>query len=96
MSHVGLPLAERPAHVPAELVHDIDLFNLPGNREDVHKAWKWVQDNCPRIFWTPRNGGLWMITRAKDILELQNDHEHFGRRARTAPETTLSGTADRP
>ena len=74
----SLPLAERPSHVPPELVVDIDLFDLPGNREDVHKSWKWVQENCPRIFWTPRNGGLWMCTRAKDILELQNDHEHFG------------------
>lgn len=74
----ALPLAERPAHVPEHLVRDIDLFDLPGNRDDVHLAWKWVQDNCPRIFWTPRNGGLWMCTRAKDILELQNDYEHFG------------------
>jgi cytochrome P450 len=85
MSHVGLPLAKRPVHVPAELVHDIDLFNLPGNRDDVHKAWKSVQDSCPRIFWTPRNGGLWMITRAKDILELQNDHEHFGMEGALVP-----------
>lgn len=78
LSENSLPLAERPAHVPEELVRDIDLFDLPGNREDVHLAWKWVQENCPRIFWTPRNGGLWMCTRASDILELQNDFEHFG------------------
>jgi cytochrome P450 len=78
MASTGLPLVEPPAHVPRELVRDIDLFDLPGNRDDVHKAWKWVQENCPRIFWTPRNGGLWMITRARDILVLQNDFEHFG------------------
>lgn len=85
MTYTALPLAERPAHVPPELVRDIDLFDLPGNREDVHLAWKWVQDNCPRIFWTPRNGGLWMCTRAKDILELQNDFEHFGMEGSLVP-----------
>ncbi|SCW75778.1 Cytochrome P450 [Sphingobium faniae] len=77
-AYQSLPLATPPPHVPPELVVDIDLFDLPGNREDVHLSWKWVQDNCPRIFWTPRNGGLWMCTRAKDILELQHDYEHFG------------------
>jgi cytochrome P450 len=85
MSQVALPLAEPPAHVPPELVRDIDLFDLPGNREDVHKSWKWVQDNCPRIFWTPRNGGLWMLTRADDILKLQHDYEHFGMEGALVP-----------
>jgi hypothetical protein len=33
-------LAERPAYVPEELVRDVDLFNLPGARDDVHQAWK--------------------------------------------------------
>ena len=37
MTGTALPLAEAPAHVPPELVRDIDLFDLPGNREDVHK-----------------------------------------------------------
>ena len=85
MNSESLPLAEPPAHVPPELVVDIDLFNLPGNREDVHRSWKWVQENCPRIFWTPRNGGLWMITRAKDILKLQNDYEHFALKGALVP-----------
>jgi len=85
MNDTALPLAERPVHVPEELVRDVDLFNLPGNREDVHLSWKWVQDNCPRVFWTPRNGGLWMCTQAKDILELQLDYEHFGMEGALVP-----------
>ncbi len=71
------PLTPPPPHVPAELVYDLDIFNLPGAKEDVHLAWKRVQAEAPRIFWTPRNGGLWMVTRARDIQIVQSDTEHF-------------------
>ena len=70
-------LTPPPPHVPAELVYDLDIFNLPGAKEDVHGAWKRVQMEAPRIFWTPRNGGVWMVTRAKDIKVVQEDAEYF-------------------
>src|SRR5262245_11108556 len=70
-------LATRPSHVPEALVYDLDIFNLAGATEDVHGAWKRVQRGAPRIFWTPRNGGLWMVTRARDIKVVQEDSEHF-------------------
>ena len=79
------PLTERPAHVPPELVFDVDIFNLEGAKDDVHKAWKRIQQVAPRIFWTPRNGGYWMITRAKDIEEVQKDHEHFSMKRMLIP-----------
>ncbi|VXD04122.1 Cytochrome P450 [Pseudomonas sp. 9AZ] len=78
-------LTERPAHVPPELVYDVDIFNLEGANEDVHLAWKRVQREAPPIFWTPRNGGYWMITRGKDIEEVQKDHEHFSMKAMLIP-----------
>lgn len=79
------PLADRPEHVPAELVRDVDLFNLPGAREDVHVAWKRIQTEMPRIYWTPRNKGYWMITRAKDIIQMQLDDEHFSMKGALVP-----------
>lgn len=79
------PLADRPSHVPEELVRDVDIFNLPGAREDVHLAWKRLQNEMPRIFWTPRNGGLWMITRAEDVLECQKTPETFSLRGALVP-----------
>jgi cytochrome P450 len=78
-------LAQRPSHVPAELVRDVDLFNLKGASEDVHQAWKALQTEAPRIFWTPRNGGYWMITRATDIEAVQKDHEHFAMKGMLVP-----------
>jgi len=66
-----------PAHVPAALVRDIDLYNLPGSQQDVHLAWKRVQDECPDIFYTPRYGGHWVIARAELLDRIWADHERF-------------------
>jgi hypothetical protein len=63
-------LTERPAHVPPELVYDVDICNLEGAQDDVHAAWKRVQQNAPGIFWTPRNGGYWMTGMANNASEL--------------------------
>jgi cytochrome P450 len=86
MVHADIPaLTERPAHVPPELVYDVDIFNLEGAKDDVHEAWKRLQREAPRIFWTPRNGGYWMITRAKDIESVQKDYEHFSMKRMLIP-----------
>ena len=66
-----------PAHVPPELVFDFDLFDIPGAQEDVQLAIRAFQQDCPDIFWTPRNGGHWVATRADDIALMQRDWEHF-------------------
>ncbi|HSV84650.1 MAG TPA: cytochrome P450 [Ramlibacter sp.] len=78
-------ISEPPPHVPRELVHDVDIFNLPGAKDGPHAAWKRVQQEKPRIFWTPRHGGYWMVTRAEDILAVQSDAEGFSMRAALVP-----------
>lgn len=66
-----------PAHVPPERVRDVDLYNLPGASEDVHLAWKRVQDDSPAVFYTPRYGGYWVIARAELLEQAWPDHERF-------------------
>lgn len=80
------PVAERPAHVPAELVVDFDYIAPPGHEDDVHLAWKRLHDAAPDIFWTPRHGGHWVATRAADIDVMQVDHERFSYRSITIDE----------
>jgi cytochrome P450 len=70
-------LAMRPDHVPPELVFDFDLFNMPGAQDDIQLAMRAYQQNCPDIFWTPRNGGHWVVTRADDIMRMHQDWQHF-------------------
>ncbi|MBV7495058.1 cytochrome P450 [Pseudomonas sp. PDM24] len=78
-------LTDPPAHVPPHLVYDVDIFNLPGAKEGPHAAWKQVQQDKPPIFWTPRHGGYWMVTRGEDILKVQNDAVGFSMRAALVP-----------
>ena len=65
------------AHVPDHLVVEFDHYNLPGGSEDVHLAYHAFQQMGPDIFWTPRNGGHWVITRAEDIKVVESDYERF-------------------
>lgn len=66
-----------PAHVPPERVCDVDLYNLPGAHEDVHLAWKRVQDTSPDLYYTPRHGGYWVLNRAELLNQVWPDHERF-------------------
>jgi cytochrome P450 len=69
-------LVDRPAHVPADLVVDFDIFHPPGGERDVHRAWMTLQSGPP-IVWTPHNGGHWIATRAVDLVEMQTNWQVF-------------------
>ncbi|MFT3754475.1 MAG: cytochrome P450 [Pseudoxanthomonas sp.] len=71
------PQVPVPAHVPAHLIHDFDFYNIPDAGDDVQAAWHKLHAQAPDIFWTPRNGGHWIATRAEDIDVMQVDHERF-------------------
>lgn len=80
-------LAPRPDHVPPELAIDFD-FNSPGKPgEDVPLAWKRLHAG-PDIFWTPRNGGHWVATRAEDSEIIQRDTDHFSNAETNIPSKT--------
>ena len=78
-----------PAHVPANLVFDFDVYNPPGADEDFHRAIKRLHDpDVPEVFWTPRQGGHWVLTRGEDIHKIFADYEHFSNHALTVPSST--------
>ena len=75
-----------PAHVPANLVYDFDVYNAAAQDEDFHLAIKKLHDpGVPEVFWTPRNGGHWVLTRGEDIHKVFADYEHFSSHALTVP-----------
>ena len=79
------PKAERPAHVPPELVREFDFYNIPGSSDDVHAAYHAIQAASPDIFWTPYNGGHWVAVRADDIEEIQRGGSRFSNRRVVLP-----------
>jgi cytochrome P450 len=75
-----------PAHVPAELVFDFDIYNPPGAETDFHLALKRLHDeNYPDIFWSTANGGHWIAIRGEDIHKFFADYEHFSSHKLTVP-----------
>jgi cytochrome P450 len=55
------PLAERPDHVPEALVHAFDMFNDPEYLANPHDRILRLHREAPPVFWTPYNGGVWML-----------------------------------
>jgi cytochrome P450 len=78
-----------PSHVPPELVFDFDFMSPPGYEDDVQKAWWSVQQTMPEIFWTPRNEGHWVATRAEDIITIETDYERFSHEGLVVPRSAL-------
>jgi len=67
-----------PDHVPPELVHDFDIWKLPTQFDNPHDFWMTLRDDrVPRIFYTPRNGGHWVLHHYDDTLEGYRDTGFF-------------------
>jgi len=62
--------------VPKELIVDFDFFGVKPVDGDLHVGWKALHDG-PEIFYTPRNSGHWVVTRARDIDAIFRDHDNF-------------------
>jgi cytochrome P450 len=81
-------MSDKPPHVPSELVVDFDfnsIHSLEGASEDIHAAYVKLIKASPDIFWTPRNGGHWVVTRADDIIPILSDATRFSNRHITLP-----------
>lgn len=79
MSHPALSsLLQVPPlpDVARELIVDFDFFAVQPIDGDLHQGWKRLHDG-PEIFYTPRNSGHWVVTRARDIEAVFRDHENF-------------------
>lgn len=74
-----------PAHIPPHLVFDFDIYADPRVGEDVQASYAAAIDAAPDVFWTPRNGGHWMVRRLEAISEVVKDPEHFSAREMQIP-----------
>lgn len=75
-----------PTHVPPERIVDVDIYRVPGPGEDLHSAWKRLQDSTPfGVLWTPRNGGHWLATRGRYISRIYADYENYSSNVTIVP-----------
>ncbi|MGL4565375.1 MAG: hypothetical protein ACRCVD_08770, partial [Halioglobus sp.] len=63
--------------MPDALVCDFDMFHDPAYLVDPHKRILELVANAPPIFWTPRNGGHWILQGHAANFEAARDTEAF-------------------
>lgn len=67
-----------PDHVPGHLVFDFDIYGAPELRRDPYGTMVAMRGKgMPPIFYTPRNGGHWVVAGAVEALEMIRDIERF-------------------
>ncbi len=74
------PLSEavtRPAHIPDTLVYDFDMFLDPSYLADPHQRVLELGEKAPPIFWTPRNGGHWILQGHAANFDAARDTDAF-------------------
>lgn len=77
MSATAIPEHTVPDHVPEELVRDFDHYQSPQPVEELFKYFSDAQINNPDVFYSPRNGGYWVVTRAALIREIMSAPSDF-------------------
>lgn len=71
------PTVETPAHVPDSLVFDFDFNADPAYVEHPHARALDLVERAPSIFWTPRNGGHWVVLPYQAQLDAFRNWEVF-------------------
>ena len=67
----------KPDHVPESLVYDFDIYHDPAYVADPHKRVLELIEKAPPVFWTPRNGGHWMLMSHEANFDAARDTEDF-------------------
>lgn len=80
-----------PAHVPAELVYDYDVYNPGPPGSDYFVELHRLKQNAPPIFWTRFNEGHWYVTDAKLANRVLRESDNFSSRMLVVPRSNNSG-----
>lgn len=68
---------QQPEHVPDALVYEFDYNHDPEYCRDPHARAADLVKCAPPIFWTPFNGGHWMLQSYDAVAEALRDYETF-------------------
>jgi cytochrome P450 len=76
-SAMDFPPVTKPSHVTDGVVHDFDTYRDADFLRDPFGRAAQILADAPPVFWTPRNGGHWMITRYDAIHRAARDWAKF-------------------
>ena len=79
--------AKIPSHIPASRVYDFDFYNDPlyAQKDSIHDVFLHLSQNAPGMFWTPRNGGHWVLTEQALVYKAFRDAEVFSSERQAIP-----------
>lgn len=78
---------EVPPHVRPEQVYRFDIYQDERLLRDLHTGYREMQLEAPEIFYTPANGGHWLVTRYDLIERVIRDHANFSNQEIEIPKT---------
>lgn len=71
------PMTARPEHVPESVVYDFDMFRDAAYIANPHDRILELIRSAPPVFWTPRNGGHWMMVSYEANFKASRDTDTF-------------------
>ncbi|WP_298291500.1 cytochrome P450 [Novosphingobium sp.] len=74
-----------PPHVKPEQVFEFDIYADPRIGDDVQGTYSKALKDAPDIFWSPLNGGHWMVQRHDLIAEIVKNPAVFSAREMQIP-----------
>lgn len=66
-------------------VYDFDYVQDAAIATDVHAAYWQLKQDAPPVFWTPANGGHWVVTSADAAIEVLRHPDRFSSRFLSIP-----------
>ncbi len=79
------PARSVPDHVPAELVTDVDIYDIPGGDTDPQAAWRAFRTKGP-LSWSTKNGGHWVATEGAAVFQFFRDAKNFSSKVIAIPD----------
>lgn len=68
-----------------EPVYEFDYLFDPALEQDVHATYWKLKENAPPVFWTPANGGHWVVTSADAAIEVLRHPDRFSSKFLSIP-----------
>jgi cytochrome P450 len=90
------PQVAKPSHVRDSVVYDFDAYRDPGLLANPSRRIAEMVKEAPSIFWTPRNGGHWIIQGYEDLFNAYRDPATFSSQFSMTPEHQQAIMASMP
>lgn len=76
-----------PEHVRPEQVYEFDIYQDDRLLQNPHLGYFEMAQEAPEIFFTPHNGGHWLVTNYHLINRVISEHENFSNNEIEVPKT---------